>query len=243
MKKTLLISFFAATLFACKETPKENSAQASAPAETSTVISLFDGESFAGWHSYLGGDQLNGWTIDDGAMMFDPELRTEARSSNLVSDREFTNFELVLEWKISEEGNSGIMWAVIEDEKYGQPYLTGPEIQVLDDAKHPDSFVGEGTHKAGALYDMIAPRAAVKPAMEWNHCVIRINHLTNIGTVRLNGVNVVTFPVHGPEWDEMVSKSKFANWEAFGVSRTGKIALQDHGDKVWYRNISIKEIN
>lgn len=242
MKQIVFATALVFLLGSCKQQNQQKEETTQLPKEAS-YVSLFDGVSFNGWHSYLGGDQLNGWAIEEGAMVFDPALRTEKRSSNIVTDAEFTNFELVLEWKIAEGGNSGIMWAVVEDEKYSQPYLTGPEIQVLDDAKHPDSFVGEGTHKAGALYDMIAPRQAVKPAMEWNHCVIRINHHTNIGTVRLNGVNVVSFPVHGPEWDEMVSNSKFADWGAFGVSRTGKIALQDHGDKVWYRNIQIKSLD
>lgn len=243
MKQILLAAVLVFSLGSCKEKSKKLHVEKQEVQQEAPYVSLFDGVSFKGWHSYLGADQLNGWAIEDGAMVFDPELRTEERSSNLVSDQSFTNFELSIEWKISEGGNSGIMWAVVEDEKYSQPYLTGPEIQVLDDAKHPDSFVGEGTHKAGSLYDMIAPRPGVKPAMEWNHFIIRINHKTNIGTVRLNGINVVSFAVHGPEWDDMVAKSKFADWDAFAVSKTGQIALQDHGNKVWFKNIKIKSLD
>jgi len=241
MKQLAIASALVLLLGSCKQTTakKELTIQ---PQEAS-YVSLFDGVSFNGWHSYLGGQDLNGWTIEDGAMVFDPELKTKEGSANLVTDQEFTNFELMIDWKISEGGNSGIMWSVVEDQKYSEPYLTGPEIQVLDDAKHPDSFVGEGTHKAGALYDMIAPIPAVKPAMEWNHCVIRINHHTNEGAVQLNGVTVVNFPVHGEEWKSMVAQSKFANWDAFGVSQTGKIALQDHGNKVWFKNIQIKSLD
>lgn len=243
MKKLLLLSFFTMAVTACKEVPKGAQSEPQSQVEESST-SLFDGTSFKGWHSYLGGDQLNGWVIEDGAMMFDPELRTEARSSNLVSDQSFTNFELDLEWKIEQAGNSGIMWAVVEDQKYGQPYLTGPEIQVLDDAEHPDSFVGEGTHKAGSLYDMIKPvEGAVKPANTWNHCIIHIDYNQNQGYVILNDVKVVEFPVKGPEWEAMVAQSKFADWEAFAKSENGRIALQDHGNKVWFRNIKIKELN
>jgi len=149
-----------------------------------------------------------------------------------------------LEWKIAEGGNSGIFWGVHEDSKFGEVYQTGPEIQVLDNERHPDAKVNGKLHQAGALYDMVAPSEDVcKPAGEWNHCIITINHTANSGTVVLNNVEIVKFPVHGAEWDAMVANSKFKDWEGFGIYKTGHIALQDHGDKVWYRNIKIKEIH
>ena len=90
---------------------------------------------------------------------------------------------------------------------------------------------------------MIAPlKDVTKPAGEWNTCVISINHEANNGSVQLNGIEIVKFPVNGAEWDAMVAKSKFAGWDGFGAYKTGKIAVQDHGDKVSYRNIKIKEI-
>ena len=131
---------------------------------------------------------------------------------------------------------------ILEDEKYGQPYETGPEIQVLDNIAHPDAKNGT-THQAGALYDMVAPsKEVVKPVGEWNSYVITVNHKTNEGSVVLNGKEIVTFPVNGEAWEAMVADSKFADWEGFGKYATGKIGLQDHGDIVAYRNIKIKEL-
>ena len=183
------------------------------------------------------------WKIEEGAMVFyPPKERPEGVSYNLVTEKEFTNFVLSMEWKISEAGNSGIFWGIKEDEKFGQPYQTGPEIQVLDNEKHPDAKNGT-THQAGSLYDMVAPSKDVtKPVGEWNTCVITIDHTSNKGNVVLNGEEIVTFPVANEAWNEMVSKSKFKGWEGFGKYTTGKIGLQDHRDIVAYRNIKIKEL-
>ena len=204
---------------------------------------LFDGTSFEEWHFYNGGEVGEPWKLEEGAMVFyPPEERPEGASYNIVTDEEFTNFELSLEWKVSEGGNSGIFWGVHESEKFGQPYQTGPEIQVLDDERHPDAKNGT-THQAGALYDMIAPsKKVVKPAGEWNQVILTINHETNQGSVVMNGEKIVEFPVHGEAWDKMVANSKFADWEGFGEYRTGKIGLQDHGDIVAYRNIKIRRL-
>lgn len=203
---------------------------------------LFDGSSLDSWRGYLMEEMPSEWAIEEGAMAFTPGSEG---GKNIITKDKFTNFILSIDWKIAEGGNSGIFWGVYEDPKFPEAYQTGPEIQVLDDAKHPDSFVGEGTHKAGALYDMIAPSdlEAVNPAGEWNTCVIEVNHKTNQGKVTLNGTEIVTFPVEGPAWDSMVENSKFKGWEGFGAYPTGHIALQDHGDKVWFRNIKIKNLD
>ncbi len=242
----LLVALIVA--FSCKEKAKENTTEEVAEENTEAVEEptwtvLFDGSSFDGWHLYNGGEIGEPWKLEDGAMVYyPPQERKKGEVYDIVTDKDYTNFVLSLEWKISEGGNSGIFYGVFEDEKYRAPYATGPEIQVLDDERHPDAKNGT-THQAGALYDMIAPsEKAVKPAGEWNTVELTINHKTNEGSVVLNGKKIVEFPVHGPEWDEMVSNSKFNGWEGFGAYKSGKIGLQDHGDVVAYRNIKIKEL-
>jgi hypothetical protein len=205
-------------------------------------VSLFDGKTFDGWHIYGSDGMSDRWKIVDGAMVFTPGKKIKGVQHNLITDKTYTNFKLSLEWKISEAGNSGIFWGVFEDKKYKVPYKTGPEIQVLDDEKHPDGANGN-SHRSGALYDMVAPsESTIKKVGEWNTCMIEINHKSNSGKVWLNGVHIVSFPVHGEGWDSMVSKSKFKDWKGFGKYKTGKIGLQDHGDVVSYRNIKIKEL-
>ena len=202
---------------------------------------LFDGASMEHWRGYLSDEMYPEWTIEDGAMAFTPGSKG---GKNIISKNQYTNFILSLEWKISEGGNSGIFWGVHEDASFPEAYQTGPEIQVLDNERHPDAKVGGGTHTAGALYDLIAPSADVtKPAGQWNLCVLEVNHKANRGKVSLNGTELFTFPVHGSEWDQMVATSKFKAWEGFGKFQTGHIGLQDHSDKVWYRNIKIKKLD
>jgi len=246
MKKVLFPLLLIAVV-GCQEKKKETETP---DAETTTETkdesewqTLFDGSSFEGWHFYNAGEITEPWKLEDGAMVFYPPAeRPEGASYNIVTDAEYTDFVLSLEWKISAGGNSGIFWGILEDEKFGQPYQTGPEIQVLDDDGHPDAKNGT-THQAGALYDMVAPsKKVVKPAGEWNTVELTVNHKTNAANVLLNGEQIVEFPVHGEAWDAMVADSKFADWEGFGVYKTGKIGLQDHGDIVAYRNIKIKKL-
>jgi len=248
MKKLLFTTFLAVLLFGCQEKAKEKTedkemakAAPDTPEEHWTV--LFDGTSFDGWHEYLQEGVSENWKIEDGAMVFyPPKDRKKRQSFNLISDKEYTDFTLSLEWRIAEAGNSGFFWGIKEMEDLRQPYETGPEIQVLDNDKHPDGKNGTN-HQAGALYDMVSPSQDVtKPVGEWNLCELTINHKTNTGIVVLNDVEIVNFPVNDPEWGEMVAKSKFADWEHFAKYTTGKIGIQDHGDGVSFRNIKIKEL-
>ena len=250
MKKILLFAFTAVIMIGCKEKMKEETLDTgenmdmkdeTMADDSSEWIMLFDGSSFDNWRGYLSEGMYDNWTIEDGAMAFTPG---EEGGKNIITKERYTNFVLSLEWKISEAGNSGIFWGVHEDEKYPEAYQTGPEIQVLDNEKHPDAKVGDGIHTAGALYDMVKPSKDVtKPVGEWNLCVIEIDHKTNTGKVSLNGTEIVSFPVHGDQWDAMVANSKFKDWEGFGKYQTGHIGLQDHSDKVWYRNIKIKKLD
>ena len=252
MKQLLFIGLMASMIFGCKEKAKESNEEMNTATMADTQMEandqdewmvLFDGTSFEGWHGYLKEDMPQEWKLEEGAMIFyPPKDRPKGASYNLVTDKEFTDFVLSVDWKISEGGNSGIFWGVKEDPNLPEAYQSGPEIQVLDNERHPDAKAGT-THQAGALYDMVAPNHEMaKPAGEWNICVLTVNHKTNEGRVDLNGMTVVTFPVNDPEWSAMVAKSKFADWEHFGKYKTGKIGLQDHGDMVSYKNIKIKQL-
>jgi hypothetical protein len=252
MKKLATLTVLTLFIIGCKnkvEKPMEESSEMKTM-ETAQPMSndqdwtvLFDGTSFDGWHLYNDGKVPEEWKIEDGAMvLYPPKTRKEGEGFNLVSDKEFTDFELSLEWKISEAGNSGVFWGVKEIPTLPEAYQTGPEIQVLDNEKHPDAKAGT-THQAGSLYDMVPPSKDVtKPVGEWNTMVLTINHKTNKGSVVLNGEEIVDFPVNNPEWGAMVAKSKFADWKEFGKYTTGKIGLQDHGNMVSFKDIKIKEL-
>lgn len=251
MKNIVYGLFFSVLVFACKDKPKEDGKKETSEVgaemkmevpETDWEI-IFDGTSFDNLKGYLTDEVSEHWKIEEDAMVFyPPAKRNKGEAYNLVTRKEYTDFIISLEWRIAEAGNSGIFWGVHEDPLLNEAYQTGPEIQVLDNDKHPDGKNGL-SHQAGALYDMVAPSADVtKPVGEWNAFEITIDHKTNTGIVVLNNVEVVNFPVNDPEWSKMVSNSKFADWEHFGKYTTGKIGFQDHGDVVAYRNIKIKEL-
>lgn len=252
MKYYILLLAMVALTISCKEKEKseevsEESEEVAMESEQSAADAwhvLFDGTSFDAWKGYLKDSVPDTWKIEGGAMVFYPPAdRPEGESYNIVTKNAYTSFVLSLEWKVSQAGNSGIFWAVVEDEKYPEAYQTGPEIQVLDNAGHPDAAVGGGSHQAGALYDMVAPSEdATNPAGEWNTCVITVDYNTNEGSVVLNDVKIVEFNPSGEKWDAMVADSKFADWSGFAKTQTGKIGLQDHGDIVSFRNIKIKEL-
>ena len=242
MKKILIITL-ALLIISCNETPKKKVDQKENPYQKEW-LTLFDGKSFDGWHQFNENKMSTAWEIVDDAMVFDPSKQIDKTQNNdLVTDKEYTNFELSLEWNIAEGGNSGVFWGVKEGDQYRKPYTTGPEIQVLDNERHPDALANPKFHQAGALYDMVQPTQDVcKPAGEWNHVLLSIDYKSNKGSVALNGVEIVTFPLSGEEWDALIANSKFSDWDHFAKFKTGKIGLQDHGDMVSYRNIKIREL-
>lgn len=244
MKNPVLFLIFAIIISGCKQAKVSNKSATIKNEKQTKVdakwVSLFDGKSFEHWRGYLQDDMPTAWSIEDGAMVFNPE---ENHGNNIITKMKFTNFILSMEWKISEGGNSGIFWGVNEDNKFPEAYQTGPEIQILDNERHPDAKVKPNTHQSGALYDMVQPMYNVcKPAGEWNSCTLEINHVSNQGKVTLNGTLIVEFPVNGEGWNNLVADSKFKDWEGFGKYQTGYIGLQDHGHKVWFRAIKIKEL-
>lgn len=245
MKKVIASVAVLLIFAACKQEKKETTEVVVDVVETpkSDWKILFDGTSLDNWKEFQNDGVSDAWKIDGEALVYTPPAESEEKvNHDLVTREDFTDFVLSLDWKISEAGNSGVFWGVNEDKKFGTGYQTGPEIQILDNDKHPDAKAGT-THQTGALYDMVSPAKDVtNPIGEWNTMVITVSHKENLGSVILNGAEMASFPVANDEWDAMVSKSKFAGWEGFGKFKTGKIGLQDHGNIVSFRNIKIKQL-
>ena len=202
-------------------------------------IKLFDGSTTAGWHTYGKTKAGNAWKIENGTLHLDPKS-AETERGDLVTDMEYSNFHLKLEWRVASKSNSGIIFYVHEDPvKYHQTYNTGLEMQVLDNDGHPDGKITK--HRSGDLYDLIKSSSEpVKPVGEWNKAEI----ISSNGqlTLKLNDVTVVTTTLWDDHFKALLANSKFAKWEGFATYKAGKIALQDHGDEVWYRNIQIKAL-
>jgi len=198
------------------------------------TVSLFDGKSTNGWHSYLKSGP-GAWKVVDGILQLDPAAPGQG---DLITDNEYENFDLKLEWMIAEGGNSGIIFGVHEDPSFDATYLTGIEMQILDDVKAEDNKLA--THRAGALYDMKPPASPAKPSGEWNK--VEIKKANGHLTFWLNGKKVIDTQIGGSEWQAMLDKSKFKTWKSFAAYPKGHIALQDHGAVVSFKNITIKEL-
>ncbi len=210
------------------------------PAEQSAGWQLlFDGKSTAGWHVYNKQDTKS-WAIDECSLKTtgtDTNYGSDKRP-DLVTDREFTNFELLVDWKGSNGGNSGIIYGIVEDPKYEAPWMTGPEYQLLDDAGFQKKV--EPYQKAGSNYGMQAPNEAIKilkPVGEWNttRIVVKGTHVEHW----LNGRKIVEFERWTPAWKAERDAGKWKEYPDYGMAKTGRIALQDHGSVFWFRNVKI----
>lgn len=200
---------------------------------------LFDGKSKAGWHGYLRKGNLSSWKVEDGTLFLDVASDGSHIGEDILTDDDYENFHLKVDWKISKNGNSGIMFGVKESPEFEYDYYTGPEMQVLDNKGHPDGKIIK--HRAGDLYDLISSKPeTVKPVGEWNTAEI-IKNKDSLQLV-LNGTTVVKTTLWDNNWKKLVAGSKFKQWPSFGTFKSGKIALQDHGNKVWYKNIMIKKL-
>jgi 3-keto-disaccharide hydrolase len=197
---------------------------------------LFDGKTIDQWRNYKGTEIGTNWTIVDGAIT----LTTPRRAVDIISKDEFTDFDFTFDWQLAPAppaGNSGVMFYVIE--QGDATYYSGPEYQLLDNATHPDGK--NPLTSAGSCYALYAPaRDASRPIGEWNTSRILINK----GKVEhwLNGEKIVTYDMNSQDWKDKVAGSKFKEWPEFGLARKGHLALQQHGAKVAFKNLKIREI-
>ena len=195
---------------------------------------LFDGSSLDKWRNFKSESLNPQWQIEEGTFTL-----TEQGGGDIVTKDQYEDFDLVMDWKISEGGNSGLFFHVAEADTLGTVWHSGPEYQLLDNERHPDAQYHN--HRAGDNYDMQAvAKETVKPAGEWNTTRLVVNN----GKVEhwLNGEKVVEYELGSQAWEDSLAQSKFAEHPLYGRAGKGHIALQDHGDKVWFRNIKIKKL-
>lgn len=203
-------------------------------------VALFDGKSLDGWRGYNGVDMEGVWVVEDGIL----HLVGRPKGSphvNIITEARYDDFDLRFDWKVEAGTNSGVMFHVGEGPK--QPYLTGPEYQVLDNFGFRSGKglpVGPVEHSASHYGIEAAVSDETKPIGEWNkgRIVVMGNHVE----YWLNGVKTTEYEMHSPEWKEQVANAKFSKWKDYAALGEGHIGLQDHGHRVWFRNLKIKEL-
>jgi len=203
---------------------------------------LFDGRTTEGWKNF-NQDALTGWLIEDGCLM-GQGLGGDI-GGDIVSVKEYDNFILKWDWKLGPHGNSGVMYHVIEDPKYAAAYETGPEYQLIEDGDFRDEdgnpYPLEEWQTTAADYAMYVANDKKKVNLrEWNSSMIYFT--PEKAEYWLNGEKVVEFVPWSDDWNERRNSGKWDAYPDYGLARSGKICLQDHGSKIWFRNIKIKEL-
>jgi hypothetical protein len=233
---------------------------------------LIVNNSLEGWHIFQDNGSKKGWSVKNNTLIFDTLSGLESGNddASILSDKMYSSFEIIFDWKIEKGGNSGFMWGVREDNSYKFPYQTGLEIQIIDIAAYdsPREILGgeielnniltdlnEKKHYLGAVYDLYPPKITTppNPAGEWNTYHILIDQKNNYGFVKLNDLIINKFQLRGEQWDSLYSKSKFSKsydypylgekrWYDFGKFSKGYICFQDHPGKSYFKNIKIRKI-
>jgi len=231
------------TILSCSTKQKENSHVADEPiAAPSSLpegfVSLFDGTTMSGWRIYKNKPN-NSWEVLDGTLHCKPFAEGgDNQRSDLITEEQYDNFEFSFEWKISAQGNSGVIYLV--SEAYNESYETGPEYQVMDDDGYPGEVAA--ANRSACNYDMHAiENRKLNPAGEWNEGKIVVNnkHVEHW----LNGEKVLEYDIDSDDWKARRDASKWKDFPGYGTVSKGHIALQDHGNEVWYRNLAIKVLN
>lgn len=197
---------------------------------------LFNGKNLDGWRFYKDKEN-NSWEVAaDGSLHCKPFDGNEKRA-NLITTDQYENFELNWEWKISAQGNSGVMFRVTEE--FDEPYLSGPENQMLDDIGYPGKV--EDIHKTGSDYDMYIRSSVQTPSVgEWNTSKIIVNG--NHVEYWLNNSKTVEYELGSEDWQKRKAASKWNEAVGYGAAKKGHICLQDHGGEIWFRNLRIKQL-
>jgi hypothetical protein len=193
-------------------------------------VSLFDGQTIAHWRGYQMATVPDSWRVEEGAITW-----TRGVAADLVSREQYTNFEFEFEWKVPPGGNSGIMFRVTEDLE--RTYHSGPEFQILDNARHSDGK--NPMTSAGSNHSLHAPtRDMTRPVGEWNQGRLVVNgaHVEHW----LNGEKVVDYELYSPDWTKRLLASKFKDVPRYGREPKGHLVLQEHGSRIQYRNLRIK---
>jgi hypothetical protein len=197
---------------------------------------LFDGKKTDGWHGYNMKSFPDCWTIEDGA--FTMVTTGSQESLDIVTNEVYRSFAFSVDYKMTKAANSGVIFQIAEDPKYKFPYETGPEFQIIDHENWPDKL--EDWQINGANYAMYPPMAKpYKPVGEWNHLFLVVDG--NFVTQMLNGVVIVKYEKNSEEWKKLRNSGKWAAFPDWGNYDEGRISLQNHGTKVWFRNIKIKK--
>ena len=239
MKKTflLLLIIMPAIIISCSGSKKSIDNNLSKEEQKQNWKLVFDGKTMRGWRTYQN-KPADSWSVNNGVLYCKGSTTNKSdKRSDLITDKQFENFDLSIDWKISPQGNSGIMYMVTEE--LPAAYLSGPEYQLIDDLNFPEKL--EDWQKTGANYAMdSAPTAVTKPVGEWNHTEIIVNK----GHVQhwLNGKKIVEYELWTDEWKKKKMAGKWKDASGYGLSKVGHIALQDHGSEAWFKNIKIKEL-
>jgi len=198
---------------------------------------LFDGKATDGWHGYNLTLFPDCWAVEDGSLTMNTQ--GSAESQDIITNKKYRDFALSLEYKLTKAANSGIIFQIAEDPKYKFPYETGPEFQVIDHQNWPDPL--EEWQINGANYAMYPPMVKpYKPLGEWNQLFLMVKG--NMVTQILNGEIVVKYEKNSEDWNKLRNSGKWSNFPDWGKFDEGYISLQNHGTKVWYRSIKLKEI-
>ena len=198
---------------------------------------LFDGKTTDGWHGYNMQGIPDVWAIEDGCFTMNSVGGGEEQ--DVITDGVYQNFAFSVEYKLSKGSNSGIIFQVKEDTLYQYPYETGPEFQLIDHDSWPDKLENWKIH--GANYAMYPPKAQPwKPVGEWNRLLLVVDG--NQVTQLINGVEVVSYEKYSDEWTQLRNSGKWAQFPDYGIEDEGHISLQNHGTKLWFRSIKIKQL-